>query len=436
MRYFLILILLSFPYSKSYSSDFDINLCWFENFNDKNLMNYINEAMENNKDVKIARKNILKIRQEKNLKISEEFPNISVGTSYVLLKVPKLAIPNNDIQTNSFALPFITTWEIDYLGKKYNEIQKAKYDFKNSLYELKSSRLIVAVDLSSAYFNVSNLNKQIELQEKKVELKKEIFKRKEKMFKAGTISTTELNNEKENLLNEKNNLESLYKQKEIFLTQIACLIGKSPYLKDEIVITPFDEINYTGIYPEKFSGTIVLNRPDILKLDNEIKKAKLDITIAKKDFLPNINVIGILAFSTIVQNFNWQGALAALTAGATQTLFDGGKRIFTLKKRKTEYDIALENYIDADLNALKEVNDALYTLKKDLKIYENNQSRQKAANSNFVNAFKSYNQGAKSYVDYIRENSEYINKEEVLNNSKNQNFNNLLSIYKAVGGEL
>ena len=56
MRYFLILILLSFPYSKSYSSDFDINLCWFENFNDKNLMNYINEAMENNKDVKIARK--------------------------------------------------------------------------------------------------------------------------------------------------------------------------------------------------------------------------------------------------------------------------------------------------------------------------------------------------------------------------------------------
>ena len=422
--------------SPSYSADFNINISWFENFNDSLLINYLNEAIENNKDANIARKNILKYRQEKNLKISEEFPYASVGASYVLLKVPKLAIPNNDLQTNSFALPFVTMWEIDYLGKKYDEIKKARLDFENSIYELKSAYLIILTDLSSAYFNASNLNKKIELQQKIVEIQNEIYKRKEKMFKNGVISTNELNLEYENYIYEKNNLNTFQKQKEAFLTQIAYLTGQSPYCINEIKITPFDDIIYTGNYPEKLTGDIVLNRPDILKSDNEIKKAKLDIKIAKKDFLPNINIFGILAFSTIVQNFNWQGALATLTAGATQTLFDGGKRIFNLKKRKIECEAAVENYLKADLNALKEVNDSLYALKKDLEIYKNNETNLKYANRNFVNVFKAYNNGVKSYIDYANENTSYIKEEYNLYNAKNQNFNNLLGLYKAVGGAL
>lgn len=436
MRKFLIFIIFLCGILRANADEYDINIKWFENFNDQVLMDYLNEALESNKDVKIARQNILKLRQEKNLKLSEEFPNLSVGASYVLLKVPQLAIPDNDIQTNSFALPFITMWEIDYLGKKYDEVKKEKINIENSLFELKSSKLIVVSDLASAYFNASNLNKQIELQEKILSLENEIFKRKKRMLNAGIISTTELNKEEINLLFEKNNLENLQKQKEFFLTQIAYLTGKSPYCIKEFEITPFDNINYTGVYPDNFTGDIVFNRPDVLKNNNEIKKSKLDISIAKKDFFPNINVFGVLAFSTVVQNFNWKGALATLTSGAVQTLFDGGKRIFTLKKRKTEYDIALENYLKTEINALKEVNDTLYALKKDLKVYENNQKRLTSANQNFVNSIKSYNQGVESYVDYAIENTSFIKKETELNNSKNQNFNNLLSLFKAVGGVL
>ncbi|MDO5437795.1 MAG: TolC family protein, partial [bacterium] len=167
-----------------------------------------------------------------------------------------------------------------------------------------------------------------------------------------------------------------------------------------------------------------------------IKKSKIDVTIAKKDFLPSINVFGIMVFSTFVQNFGWDGVFAALTAGATQTLFDGGKRIFTLKKRKIEYETAVENYLKADLNALKEVNDALYTLKKDFEIFKNNEKRLNVADSNFIRVFKSYSEGTKSYIDYLDENTRYIRADKTFLDSKNQNFINLLSLYKAVGGAL
>ena len=109
----------------SFAKNYYINLDWFKNFNDENLMKYICLALENNKDILIAKQNILKSRQERNLLISDEFPNLNIGSDYLLLKIPKGSIPNNDIQTNSYALPLDVKWELDYLGKKYDKI---KYD--------------------------------------------------------------------------------------------------------------------------------------------------------------------------------------------------------------------------------------------------------------------------------------------------------------------
>lgn len=436
MKFPVVIVCLFLLINPAYGADYNINLEWFKNFNDDILMEYILEAVQNNHDVKIAKNNILKYRQEKNLNISSEFPYASVGADYILLKVPKLAIPNNDLQTNSFALPFMTIWELDYLGKKYDEIRKSRLDIENSIFNLKAARLIVVTDLAQAYFNVSNLNYQIEIYEKILDFYNEIYKRKQKMFELGVISTNELNNSKDIVIYQKNLVSNLKKQKETFLTQIAILTGKSPLCINEIKISNFEKINYTGKIPNNLSGDIILNRPDILKLNNEIKKAKIDITIAKKEFLPSINIFGILAFSTIVQNFNWQGALAALSAGANQTLFDGGKRIFKFKLKKIEYETLCEEYLKADIQALKEVNDALYNLKKDIEIYKNDKERYEIANSNFINVFKSYKNGVRNYINYMDENILLFEKNINLTNSKNQNFSDLLGLYKAVGGVL
>ncbi len=411
-----------------------IDLDWFKGFGDEKLMNYIFLAMENNNDIKIAKNNILKFTQDKNLNISDEFPNFSIGSNYLLLKVPQLAIPNNDIQTNSYALPFLTIWEIDYLGKKYNKITKSKIDIENSCYDLKAINLMTAVDVASNYFNISNTEKQILLQEKILSLSKNLYEKNRKKFEYGYISLFELNNYKNLVLEEENYLLNLYKNKMLFINNLLYLIGKSPYMTDLISVTPFDEIDYKGKYFDFIKGNAILNRPDILKAENEIKKAKIDITIAKKDFLPSINLFGVLSFSTIVQNFNWKGALAALSAGAMQNLFDGGRRFFTLKKRKIEYETKIEEYLKADLNALKEVNDVLYTLKIDYKIYQNNLAKMVVSSDNLTKVFDSYNKGAKSHLDYLSENSNYIKQEILLADSKNKNLINLLSLYKALGG--
>ena len=429
---FLISISLFFLTSKAEG----LNLKWFDNFQDPNLTKYILMAIEQNKDVEIARKNILKYRQEKNLSLSKLYPELNVGANYALLKIPASTIPNTDIQPNSFILPFNFNWELDYLLKNYNRVEQAKLDIENSILELESTGLIAATDTASAYFNVSNLNKQIEEGKKILNSNKKIYEAYKKMLKIGAVNIVDVNLKEEIYLNSLNNLNNLKKQRGVFLTNLAYLTGNSPYNLDEMEITPIDKINFKGNYPENLVGSVICNRPDIKKLENEIKKAKIDITIAKKDFLPKITIIGLMSFSTIVQNFGWDGVFAALVAGATQNIFDGGKRIFNFKLSKVEYETKIENYLKADLNALKEVNESLYTLKKDYESLLNGEKNINLAEINFNKANKMYNCGKSSYLDYLDESNVYTNSNISYYNLKNQNFINLISLYKAVGGEL
>ena len=394
---FLISISLFFLTSKAEA----LNLKWFDNFQDPNLTKYILMAIEQNKDVEIARKNILKYRQEKNLSLSKLYPELNVGANYALLKIPASTIPNTDIQPNSFILPFNFNWELDYLLKNYNRVEQAKLDIENSILELESTGLIAATDTASAYFNVSNLNKQIEEGKKILNSNKKIYEAYKKMLKIGAVNIVDVNLKEEIYLNSLNNLNNLKKQRGVFLTNLAYLTGNSPYNLDEMEITPIDKINFKGNYPENLVGSVICNRPDIKKLENEIKKAKIDITIAKKDFLPKITIIGLMSFSTIVQNFGWDGVFAALVAGATQNIFDGGKRIFNFKLSKVEYETKIENYLKADLNALKEVNESLYTLKKDYESLLNGVKNINLAENNFNKANKMYNCGKRSYHVYL-----------------------------------
>ena len=429
---FLILFFLFLSPSKAQA----FNIQWFDDFQDPNLKKYVLMAIEQNKDIEIARKNILKYRQEKNLSLSKLFPELNVGANYALLKIPASSIPNTDIQPNSFILPFNFNWELDYLLKNYNRVEKAKLDIENSILELESTGLITATDTASAYFNVSNLNKQIEEGKKILNSNKKIYEAYKKMLKIGAVNIVDVNLKEEIYLNSLNNLNNLKKQRGVFLTNLAYLTGNSPYNLDEMEITPIDKINFKGNYPENLVGSVICNRPDIKKLENEIKKAKIDITIAKKDFLPKITIIGLMSFSTIVQNFGWDGVFAALVAGATQNIFDGGKRIFNFKLSKVEYETKIENYLKADLNALKEVNESLYTLKKDYESLLNGEKNINLAEINFNKANKMYNCGKSSYLDYLDESNVYTNSNISYYNLKNQNFINLVSLYKAVGGEL
>lgn len=416
------------PDNKLQYVDFD----FFNRFNDDLLIKYIISGVNNNYSLKTLRLKINQMRQTKNMEVSKQFPSLSVGANYLGLKIPQVAFPYQGFRDNAFALPFITHWEIDLFGKRKNKIEMKREDINASIYEEKGAIIALAAEIAGVYFNIANLDEQINIQNRIVENKKEKLNRFQKRFDSGVSGRVKLNDIKKEVHLEEIILNDYKKRREEFLSNLAYLTGEAP--GNSFEITNIKDIQYSGDIPDLIKSDAVLSRPDLLQKEANLKKAKIDVLLARKRFLPDINVFGILMFSTLTPNFLWKGAVANLVAGATEQIFTGGERIFNLKNKKYEYERILNEYLDTDLKALKEVNDALYYLKQDEDTYKMNLENLNFEEDNFIRVSNSYSLGVKGRVDVLDKNNEFLYEKSKTLNSKVQKFVDLISLYKALGG--
>lgn len=118
--------------------------------------------------------------------------------------------------------------------------------------------------------------------------------------------------------------------------QFAVLIGRgvnAETINSDIPRGNIDNFEYNAVIPNEIESDVIFSRPDVKRTEMALEKAKIDIRVARKEFLPTFNITGIWAFNTIALGsfFSWESSLAALLAGATQDLFTGGRKIANLK---------------------------------------------------------------------------------------------------------
>lgn len=413
-----------------------INLDFWKKFNDELLIKYIVCAVNNNYDLKNLRLKINELRQTKNLEISKQFPSVSVGANYFGLKIPRTAIPFQGFRDNSFALPFILNWEIDMFGKRKNKIDMAWENIRGAIYEESGAAISLASEVAGIYFNISNLNAQIEIQKEVIKNSEEKLGRVQKAYNSGVMNAIDLNNAQKTVEYEKIILNDYKKQRESFLLNLSYLMGENLNEVKNFEFSDIRLIEYRDKIPECINSDVTIYRPDVLKKEAELKKAKIDVTLARKEFLPNVNVFGVLMFSTLTPNFGWPGAVANLLAGATENIFSGGRRIFNVKQKKIVYNEALNEYLKTDLNAIKEINDTLYSLKSDDKTYKSNLKNLHFEEDNFIRVSNSFSSGVSNWIDVLDNQNNFLSEKSKVLNSKVQRFVDIISLYKAVGGRL
>lgn len=425
-----------------------VNLEWWKRFNDEVLVELIVYALNNNYNLRSLELKLFETYQAKNIEVSKEFPSLSVGANYLGLKIPRTAIPFQGFRDNAFSLPFILNWEIDLFGKRKNKIDIEKENFKGAYYEELGAAIALASEIGTDYFNILNLDEQIKIQNKILKNRKEALRRAENRYNAGVLGVGDLNDIKKMYEYETIVLNDYRKQREKFLLNLKYLAGEGA-LENDI----FDSLSrgasfcgtlggdilnteFSGGIPEFINSSVTAYRPDILKKEAELKKAKINVTLARKEFLPNINVFGVLMFSTLTPNFGWDGAVANMVAGAVQNIFSGGKRVFNLKQKKTAFKRAFLEYLDADSKAVAEINEALYYLKTDNESYLANLKSLDFEEDNFVRVSNSFGAGVLGVLDVLDKENEFLYQKSKVLNSKTQKIIDLITLYKACGGKL
>ena len=414
----------------------ELNIEFFNRFNDENLNCYIQDALNNNHDLKKAGHVVEQYRQQTKYSLGKELPSFSVSANYLGIKVPEL--DTFQLKDNAFILPFMASYEADLLLKNRDKTKSVKKSWEAAKFNEKTIYLALLTDVATVYTNILQYDDLIERQTKIVKNQEEILNRSIKKYERGVISLTELNNVKKSVETGKSSLEKLQKERETAMMQLAVLTGNSSSNIADMKVGDLESFEYSGKIPDEISSDVIFSRPDVKMAEANLEKAKIDVRVAKKEFFPRFNIVGVWAFNTIAPGtfFSWESSLAAILAGATQDIFKGGMKVANLKIQKAKYEELFEDYNQTNLDAVKEVNTSLCIIKHDKQIEDNTKSELNYETQNFQNAQKKLRQGVISEPEYLAEENKLINTQTNYAQAKTQRIVNYFTLYKAVGGQL
>ena len=433
----LLICMLLFYSQVSYAVDVkELNIEFFEKFNDENLNCYIKEAIEKNHELKKAANSVEQYRQQTKYSLGQELPSLGVSANYLGVKVPEL--DNFQLKKNAFVLPFTASYEADLLLKNRDKTRAIKKSYEAAKFNEKAVYLALLSDVATVYTNILRYDDLIKKQEEILKIQEEILNRNDKKFKHGVINLTDLNNVKKNVEASKSTLENLKKNRETAVMQLAVLTGNSAANTANMKFGNFDSFEYSGEIPKEVSSDIIFARPDVKAAEANLEKAQIDVRVAKKEFFPTFNIVGVWAFNTIAPGsfFSWESSLAAILAGASQDIFKGGMKVARLKMQKAKYEELFEDYNQTNLEAVKEVNTSLCIIKHDKQVEANTKSELGYELQNFGNAEKKLNQGVISVPEYLVAKTEFLESQTNFTQAKTQRIINYFTLYKAVGGQL
>ena len=240
------------------------------------------------------------------------------------------------------------------------------------------------------------------------------------------------------LVNGQTELLELKKQREQLLHQLAVLIGESPENAASLERASLDDINYNRDIPESISTDIIVQRPDYMRAEAMVEKAGLDVRIAKKEFLPTINLSGLALFNTTSFGslFSTRGMLYALGGAALLPLFTGGSKVATLRLRKNTYERILQNYYKTNLTAMQEINDSLVAVKLDKEKMERTLKQANLERADYKYNEMRYNQGTISKLDLIQYKENLLSIDKLVAQQKVECMVDHIGLYKATGSKI
>lgn len=409
-----------------------VNMNWWGNFNDDLLNGYIEKAVLNNYDLKMATINVEEYYQNVRLQFANELPSAVGGFGPGVFKAPGMTNTSS-----AFGLPIIVQYEADIFLKNHNKTKAVKKLYEGSKLDERAAYISVASAVGSTYFNIINLDKMISLQEQIVNIRQEIYNLMLIRNKEGLTSTADTVKANKALVAGQTDLIELKKNREKMLNQMCVLIGESPENANSIKRNSLDSINYQLAIPSEIPSEIITQRPDYMKAELMVEKAGIDVKVAKKEFLPSINILGGALFnaSDIGSLFTTKNMLLGVGGGLVTPLFQGGSLIANLKLKKATYERILQDYYKTNLTAIQEVNDALVASRLDKDKMTQTTKQYNLEKSDYKYNEKKFNQGTISKLDLIQYQENLLTIEKLVAQQKVECMTDAISLYKATGSK-
>jgi NodT family efflux transporter outer membrane factor (OMF) lipoprotein len=192
---------------------------------------------------------------------------------------------------------------------------------------------------------------------------------------------------------------------------IAVLTGHAPV---DLSIPAGALMTEIPVVPSGVPSSLLQRRPDIAAAERTMAEENAQIGVAVAAFYPDISLSALGGFSAdpITGLFSAGNTLWSLGTDASQTLFEGGTRVATVKAARFAYDESIANYRETVLTAFQDVENDLSNLRILAQQAQAEQAAVSDASHAVQIALNEYEAGTQSYTTVVTAQTTLLTDQE------------------------
>ncbi|WP_140986308.1 efflux transporter outer membrane subunit [Asticcacaulis tiandongensis] len=429
----------AWPVATEISAQSADSLGWREVFLDPRLQKTIELALDYNRDLRVAVLNVEQARAQYRIQRSALVPNLDGTISATKTEAPVPAANGVDgeidfAKSENFSANFgVTAYELDLFGRVRSLNQAALNDFFSREENRKAVQISIVAATAQAWLGLAADQELLSLSRQTLQTREEGLSLTQRRFDVGAASQLELSQQTilaEQARNDVATYEALVQQD---LNALRLLVGTE--LPINIIPRAFPENAILSAIPVGVPSEVLLNRPDVMAAEYNLKGRNANIGAARAAFFPSISLTGSAGYSStdFDQLFDG-GSTWTFRPSINIPIFDAGARIAGAQSAVAGRDIALAQYERSIQTAFREVSDALAV--------RSTIDRRLAAQTSVLGAAQStvdlsqarFDAGIDSYLSLYDAQRTYYTAQQGLINTRLLREINLVSLYSALGG--
>lgn len=413
------------------------DLDWRTFFTDARLQQLIAQALDHNRDLRVAALNIEQARAQYRIQRAGLYPAIDANASTTTERIPEtLSTTGRSHTDHTYEANLGTSaWELDFFGRIRSLKDQALEQYLATTEARRSTQISLVAEVANAWLTLAADRERLQLARETLDSQRRSYALTQRSFEVGVSSELDLRRAQ-------TSVDSARVDIATYTTQVAqdrnalTLLTGAPVADDALASALTAFTSETPGVPAGLPADVLLRRPDILQAEHALRAANANIGAARAAFFPSIQLTAHTgtASTSLSDLFTASSASWSFIPKITLPIFNAGSNRANLDAARIERDIRVAQYEQAIQTAFREVADALAlrgTIDEQLSA---RQSLTDATATSYRLSDARYRQGIDSYLGVLDAQRSLYSAQQALIGTRLAQAANLVTLYKVLGG--
>ncbi|MBU8974968.1 MULTISPECIES: efflux transporter outer membrane subunit [unclassified Lysobacter] len=412
---------------------------WWTSLGDAQLDALINEALQGTPGLDAADARVRQAVAQAGLADAERKPTLGASAQYSGVQIPETVAPEpfGGSYQGVGLLSLNFKYTFDLWGGEKAKWQAALGQARAAEVDAQAARLTLSSNIARAYVALAQAFDANDVAKADHDRASRLLELGRQRVAAGLDNQLQIRQAESAVASAQQQIQASEHEIETTRNAIAALLGKGPDRGRDIA-RPTVLSTSTPTLPSVLPSELLGHRPDVVAARWRVEAAQHGIKASKAAFYPTINLSALagLAAGNLGDLFSSDALLLQGGPAISLPIFDGGRLRNNLANSDATYDLAVANYNQSLVGALREVADAVHSARSlDAQIVSATQARD-AAQSAWDIATSRYKAGLGTQLDVLAAQRPLLESDRQLTVLRAQRLAASVDLDRALGGGL